>query len=46
MLDDSDVQAILNQPLTLEQRAQALIDDANQRGGVDNTTVVLLAADS
>jgi protein phosphatase len=46
MLDDSDVLAILNQPLTLEQRAQALIDDANQRGGVDNTTVVLLAADS
>jgi protein phosphatase len=46
MLDDSDVLAILNQPLTLEQRAQALIDDANQRGGVDNITVVLLAADS
>lgn len=46
MLDDSDVRAILDRPLPLEQRARDLIGAANQRGGVDNSTVVLVAPDA
>jgi protein phosphatase len=46
MLDDADISAILDRALPLEQRARDLIDAANQRGGVDNITVVLLAPDA
>jgi PPM family protein phosphatase len=43
MLDDSDVCALLARPLPLDQHARELIDAANLRGGLDNTTVVLVA---
>ena len=42
MLDDPDVCVLLARSLPLEDRARALIEAANQRGGLDNTTVVLL----
>lgn len=42
MLDDADVRMLLDRPLPLEDRARALIEAANQRGGLDNITVVLL----
>ena len=46
MLDDVDISAILDRAQPLEQRARDLIDAANQRGGVDNSTVVLIAPDA
>jgi serine/threonine protein phosphatase PrpC len=46
MLDDADISAVLDRALPLEQRARDLVDAANQRGGVDNITVVLLAPDA
>lgn len=46
MLADADVRSLLDQPLSLEERARALIDAANARGGLDNITVVLLAPDA
>jgi protein phosphatase len=42
MIDDQDIRRILLQPATsLLDIAQALIKEANVRGGADNTTVVL-----
>lgn len=45
MLSDEDIRDVLlalrSQPP--EQKCQALIDEANVRGGLDNTTVVLIA---
>ena len=45
MLSDEDILDILktlrSQPP--EQKCQALIEEANVRGGLDNTTVVLIA---
>ncbi len=45
MLNDEDILDILmtTRPQTPEQKCQALIDQANVRGGLDNTTVVLIA---
>lgn len=42
MLADADVRMLLGRALPLEDRARALIEAANDRGGLDNTTVVLL----
>lgn len=42
MLDDADVRMLLDRALPLEDRARSLIEAANERGGLDNTTVVLL----
>lgn len=44
MVPDSDMAAILAMPVSLEQRAQALVDAANGRGGRDNITVLLVHA--
>lgn len=44
MLEDGDVCMLLDRPLSLEERARELIDAANLRGGLDNITIVLLAA--
>ncbi|HEX6134312.1 MAG TPA: protein phosphatase 2C domain-containing protein [Longimicrobiales bacterium] len=44
MIDDADLRAILDRPLSLEQRARDLVDAANLRGGLDNITVLLIAA--
>lgn len=43
MLTDSDICAIVDRPLSLEQRARELIVAANSLGGLDNITVALLA---
>ncbi|HEX6307226.1 MAG TPA: PP2C family serine/threonine-protein phosphatase [Longimicrobiales bacterium] len=44
MIDDADLRTIVARPLPLEQRARELIDAANLRGGLDNITVLLIAA--
>ncbi len=44
MVDDVSLAAILRRRLTLEDKAQALIDGANARGGRDNIAVVLVQA--
>lgn len=44
MVPDSDMAGILAMPLSLEQRAQALIDAANRNGGRDNIAVLLAQA--
>lgn len=44
MLRDADIARLLRLPLSLEMRAQALIDMANDRGGRDNITVLLVHA--
>ena len=41
MVDDPDLQAILEEDGTLEDRVDRLIDEANRRGGLDNITVSL-----
>ncbi len=46
MLDDREIRQILLQPApTLLHSCQALVDEANKRGGEDNTTVVLVGND-
>jgi protein phosphatase len=42
MIEDHDLQAILEQDVTLEEQVDMLIADANRRGGLDNVTVVLV----
>jgi PPM family protein phosphatase len=42
MLDDADLGMLLDPRTTLEERARGLIGAANERGGLDNITVVLL----
>lgn len=44
MLRDGDIASLLRLPMSLELRAQALIDMANERGGRDNITVMLVRA--
>lgn len=46
MLDDAELRAIVDVDGPLETRARNLIDAANQSGGVDNITVLLLTPDS
>lgn len=42
MLTDEEIRQIVSQGIPLEDRAQSLIDAANQAGGRDNITVVLI----
>jgi len=42
MVNASDITSILTQNLTLAQKTQALIEAANEAGGKDNITVVLV----
>jgi protein phosphatase len=44
MVDDASLASILACRLTLQDKAQALIDSANARGGRDNIAVVLVQA--
>jgi PPM family protein phosphatase len=46
VLEDDDVRGILDVASPLQQRAEALIHLANERGGPDNITVVLAAAEA
>jgi serine/threonine protein phosphatase PrpC len=41
-VSDSEIETIVRHRHTLSQKIDALIDSANQKGGLDNTTVVLL----
>jgi protein phosphatase len=43
MLNDQQIQSILNKSTPLESRCKRLVDAANQAGGKDNVTVLLLA---
>ena len=43
MLSDLQIQSILNESTPLESRCQRLVDAANQAGGKDNITVLLLS---
>jgi PPM family protein phosphatase len=42
MMEDADLERMLARKLPLEQHARDLVDAANQRGGADNITVLLL----
>lgn len=42
MLEDPDIEALLAAPGTLAERARALVDEANARGGRDNVSVILI----
>ena len=44
MVDDASLRAIFRRRLTLDDKAQALVDCANARGGRDNIAVVLVQA--
>ena len=45
MLSDPEIESILNQGGDLEQIAESLVVTANEHGGNDNITVVLLKAE-
>jgi serine/threonine protein phosphatase PrpC len=45
MINKADITAILSQEKTLEEKGNALIDAANDAGGKDNITVVLVQND-
>lgn len=45
-LNDDAIQAVLNEELSLANKAQKLVDLANENGGGDNITVVLILIDS
>jgi len=42
MVEDPEIEAILNEPSSVEARAERLITAANEAGGVDNVTVVVV----
>jgi serine/threonine protein phosphatase PrpC len=44
MIDDFEIAALLSRDLPLDTHAEQLVDAANLRGGRDNITVVLIAA--
>lgn len=44
MLEDEEIGRILKTPGTIEERAEKLIDAANQNGGRDNIAVILIDA--
>ncbi len=44
MLEDEDIKIIIDQAGSLEQAGVALIDAANENGGMDNITVILVDA--
>lgn len=46
MVRDAEIAEILAMPISLEQRAQSLIDAANASGGRDNITVLLVQVEA
>lgn len=44
MLEDEEIGAILREPVSMEERAQRLIEAANDNGGKDNITVIIIDA--
>ncbi|WP_179415584.1 PP2C family protein-serine/threonine phosphatase [Mucilaginibacter sp. E4BP6] len=45
MVNAADIASILNQPIALKEKTKLLIDMANENGGRDNVTVVLVQND-
>ena len=45
MVTDAQIQAVLQRNLTLQEKCQQLIDLANEAGGKDNITVLLISAE-
>jgi serine/threonine protein phosphatase PrpC len=46
MVADAEIGKILEMPVTLERRAQSLVDAANAHGGRDNITVLLVKVEA
>lgn len=46
MISNQDILATLSQPLSVDEQARQLIDQANQAGGLDNITVALVRIES
>lgn len=44
MLEDEEIGAILKEPVSIEEKAQRLIEAANDNGGKDNITVIIIDA--
>ncbi|MBD5472243.1 MAG: serine/threonine-protein phosphatase, partial [Lachnospiraceae bacterium] len=44
MLEDEEIGAILKEPVSMEEKAQRLIEAANDNGGKDNITVIIIDA--
>ncbi len=42
MLDDNEILEILNENTSLEHGAQILLNEANQKGGLDNISIILI----
>ena len=42
MVSDEEITATIQENPVLEEAVQSLIDQANERGGVDNITVLLI----
>jgi protein phosphatase len=43
-IEDQDIAALLAKPGSMEEKARQLVDEANQRGGPDNISVILVEA--
>lgn len=46
MLDDTDILNIINQETDLEEKVKDLARKANEKGGTDNITIILIKADN
>lgn len=44
MLEDEEIGKILRQQATIEERAQMLVEAANNNGGKDNIAVIIIDA--
>ena len=44
MVEDTKIKKILDEDITLKEKADKLIDEANENGGFDNISVILLEA--
>ena len=45
MVDNKDIYEILKRDITLEEKGRILVATANENGGVDNISVVLIEPD-
>ena len=44
MLEDEEIESILKEPVSIEEKAQRLVEAANNNGGKDNIAVVIIDA--
>ena len=44
MLEDEEIGRILREPVSIEERAQQLVEEANDHGGKDNIAVIIIDA--